>query len=417
VQLLGELQNQPFVKTNGRTRLPPARWEYAAGGSGFRAIRGNELTPWAAGAFVSQTRWDTASLRAGPVRLRLRFGDGRFARSQFILDRPPGLAQPRASFDPSSGQTTLSAVMSPGGSAHAAQSEVAVKWYLGDGTTATGPSTSHRYQPGDYVVTVEVRDGAGCVTRRVVLLHLPENGQATVTKVDWCDPLGGAVRAGGQSMFAWPPDVGLDPNAKAPPQKVTLGRRHDAGHPGYAVAFGFEPRVHVLGDPDRCVASQIVRAHAWWEQDRSPRLIEWVSPFHGTGYEDDGPVARFRQVQPNADGTSTISWLDFPGVQFDENVAYKSAQVLDLFYVWVTGQEAPIHHVETEGGGETSFLHFAVCAAWNPPAGTRDSNFRVLDRGGPDAPLPTDAQPGNIRTAGADVVFGPAGSLAPGCGP
>ena len=54
------------------------------------------------------------------------------------------------------------------------------------------------------------------------------------------------------------------------------------------------------------------------------------------------------------------------------------AQVNATFLDLVTGQEAPIKHgqeSETDAKGETVFLRFSVCAAWNQPEDAKDSNY------------------------------------------
>jgi hypothetical protein len=345
-------------------------------------------------------------------------GNGRYSQSRFILDRPPTVGQPTAGTNPETGVTTLSANAPAGGLARAAQEQGSqFKWYLGDGTTATGQSVTHRFQPGDYVITVEIRDQAGCATRLVMLLHAPASGNPTLSRVDWCDPLGGGVRFGDQSVYSWPPDVGANQQSKAAPVMVTLGRHHDAGAPGFAVAFGFEVRVTVVGDPAKCTSGQVIRSRYWWEADGKQE--EYISPAKSGSYASDGYGAdytgRFRTVQPAADGTSTIAWLDFPGVLYSKDAKETRAEVMATFVSYVHGQEAPISHSETEGSGEAAFLHFKVCAAWNQPSGTRDSNFDVLGAGAPDAALPAQAAP--PLAPQDDVYQGPAKNTMKGCGP
>ena len=293
----------------------------------------------------------------------------------------------------------------------------AYRWYLGDRTTATGQTVRHRFKPGHYIVTVAIHNRSGCTTTKVVQLHAPTGGMRTLDEVEWCDPLAGYVRPSGSSVFRWPPDLGANPQSKAPPVKVTLGRRHDAEHPGFAVAFGFEVRVTVLGNPAKCRTGQVIRSRFWW--DENGKQMERIDPttsdsFAYDSYGDEYK-GRFRTVEPGADGTSRIAWLDFPGVLYSEGKQETAAEVMATFVTYVTGQEAQTDHVEAEGQGETAFLHFKLCAAWNQPSGTRDSSFEALGRGGPDAMPPKQVEP---PLAPKDAVYaGPAKSAMQGCGP
>lgn len=415
VQLLGETSADPSS----------ARWQYAPGGSVFRPVHGKELRSDNVGPDFSQVFWDTSSLPTGAVHLRLRFGDGPSASSTFLLDQPPTLEKPAASENFGTGMTTLSvrsATATASAEARAAQkSKDEITWYLGDGTTETGNPVTHRFTPGDYVITVQVRDPKGCTTRKVVLLHVSSDAPPTLSAVDWCDPLDGELQHHGTSHFKWPPDVGTDQQSTKPPENVPLARRHDAGAPGFAAAFGFEVRFQVLGDPAKCTTGQVVRSKHW--ETENGKNLEIIAPGSGPEFASDGYdrgyTGRFYTVQPAADGTSTIAWLDFPGVPYSTG-GVTAAQVTATLVSYVSGQEAPISHKETEGPGETVFFRFRVCAAWNEPAGTVPESFRLLGAGGPDARQPAETEPPLAESKNVypdSEHWGPAKTAMPGCGP
>ena len=411
-QLVGMPRGPGAARLSKSDRLPRMRWSYASSGDRFHRVHGRVLPLAAAGAPVVAKAWNTSDLPAGKTRVRLRIdGDSGATRSRFTLDQPPVIGRIAARVDRESGLVTLRApeARDPDHSSR----PPSLTWYLGDGTTEKGRTVEHHFDSGDYVVDVEATDDDGCTGERVVDLSVPV-GQPTgdLSEVKWCDPLEALVRSKGESYGFWPPDVGTNPESKDAPAKVELGRRQGGG---FAVAYGFEVRMRVLGNPDKCESRQVIRGRYVWETKNGNE--EYRVPIRAT-YADDGynEDYRFRKSGPSgkADGTSEITWLDFPGVKANDN--YTNAQVKADFLDVVKGKEAPIEHTEDEEGpGETAFMRISVCAAWKPPDGTRDSDFKLHERKQPDAAFPPAAEKDRLA-AKDDFSAGETTRTVTGCG-
>jgi hypothetical protein len=370
-------------------RDPRVRWSYAAGDGPFRAVRGSARR-LGFGAPLMAKSWETTGVPSGPVRLRARMRGASATHSRFRLDDPPRLGPISAVQDPETGVVTLAA---PEAGDREDAGPPKLTWYLGDGTTEAGATASHRYdENGHYVVEVQGEDEDGCDSLRVVDLSVPVGGpKDDLSEVDWCDPLEAKIRPDGESYGFWPPDIGTNPESKDAPAKIALGPRQ--GKKDFAAAYGFEIRMLVFGNPEKCTSRQVVRSRHIVERKNGIQLAK--QPIRAT-YADDGygSDGRFRKAVPRADGKAEVTWLDFPGVIAD--ASYTNAQVNADFISYVSGQEAPIEHEEPEGigseKGETAYLRFSVCAAWKPPEGKRGFDFKLHEKKGPDDVVPKAAR-------------------------
>jgi len=397
-----ELVGRERQARRGRRR-EHARWSYSVAGSKFHRVRGSATGTEMYSPSNYDRLTDTSTLPSGEVKLRLRLGRGaraRTASSHFVNDLPPLLSAVQALTRGSPNEIELSA--DAGDPENLA---VRLTWYLGDGTVATGPTVTHVFADGDYVVMVLATDARGCRTLHVVHLHVPQTvATTTLSAVGWCDPLSSSVSSTGMSRHKWQaPEfaggMGLgDPNAPAAPQM--LGRRNTGDYFG----FLFEAEMKVYGNPTDCVTDQSTRATYHWEKNGGATDVRYVFPkpagLYGDRWGFDGyserHAPRLRQVEPSptADGTATISWIDFPAVAIKE-VGATNAQVNAEFIDRVTGAESPLSHgtlepVEGAPGDETAHIQFRVCAAWKPPPDRTDESFKLIKQAGPDAPEPPE---------------------------
>jgi hypothetical protein len=378
---------------------------------------------------ASSLLWNTSRLRNGRVRLRLRLASGRRAirgSSSFRLDQPPHVGKLVATFPP---QNPAAVSFSAPDAKASGGRHLSFRWYLGDGGTATGPTPTHFYAPGSYVVTLVVTDRRGCASDGIHLYtvsapssvraaadqpppYQPDVNEA-IPEVDWCDPLSVDVKYQGQSDQEWNND--WLPQARGIPKgKIGLGGKE--ANPKMTVGFAFEVSVAVLGNPAKCRAEQLTSSTITLQQTIKVNGKDVVRTFHqklpkGSGalprpvapegdfpfvkddYSEDVPGKRMSI--PGANGISNITWLDVPSVPAPLEPNITNVQKVNDFIALVSGQEAPIAHTEIGGPsdgesafGETAALGFTTCAVWKPPPGKNAASIDIGFRGGPDSKYP-----------------------------
>jgi hypothetical protein len=243
-----------------------------------------------------------------------------------------------------------------------------VRWFFGDGSTATGLVVDHH----------------------------------------WALP----------GAYAWPGPDG----AGQPAGKKQLGRLN-VGKAG--ISYGFETIIKVLGNPKKCTGGQVLRAE--YSKVFATSQTTSLKPQLGVNspkFATDGPDNDFRQTSPGADGIGEVAFYD--GANAGDVAGLKAAQMDFEVIDYLTGvdadKEGKHEDKETEpppdqkGSGETAFIQFKVCIANVVPAGQKDFNFENIAKGEPDASEPDVVKPANRDDRGQGVANDGKGFAELGCG-
>lgn len=413
-----------------------ATWAYSRDGGSFETIPSQPSTGDSEAPSTYGTSWDTSRLASGPAMVRLTLQQATVsapATTQVTLDRPPALGNIRAGPGRARGSVTLSVP-------HAVDSDgriTSMRWYLGDGTVATGRHVHHHYRPGHYVVAVEARDDHNCVTQLVRQVDMPLTVSTRLADVDYCDPLSVTVNHAQNSYKDRKKKVEWDPSKLGPvghvgPITPDTPSDHPKKDPNeykqMVAAYGFELVFVVEGEPKLCHMRQFARfVRTLHLGDPLNADAEQVLPKDG-GAEDffqDDPEASYQGTpERNGDGTATVRYIDLPGFKVKGEglkvgeSKVESAQENGEVFAVIDGTRDPtereavseLHAKEKEGPGETLWVKFSFCTAWNPPKGTRSDNFSKLAEGGPDddskswAPKTKAGEDGDWKAGGPGVT-------------